>query len=107
MSNQPTAKPEPDWVTVYTTPSFSEAHLMAGHLRSEGIEPYVHAQPGASAIGITLGTFGGISVLVRPSDYDRAMDVLFPETPDELPDDPGDYIVLEPEEDDEPDANGD
>lgn len=94
---------EPDWLVVYTTAVLPEAHIIAGRLRSEGIEPYIHTQPGASAMGITLGTFGGISVLVRPADYDAAMHILHAaaDDADTLPDTTDEQTIIWDDDDDE------
>lgn len=104
MTNQLQSQPnnEPDWVVVYTTGVFPEAHIIAGRLKSEGIEPYIHTQPGASAMGITLGTFGGISVLVRPADYDAAMQILHDENDDSdlLPDTTDEQTIIWDDDDD-------
>jgi hypothetical protein len=96
---------EPDWVVVYTTAVFPEAHIIFGRLQSEGIEAYIHTQPGASAMGITLGTFGGISVLVRPADYDVAMELLHGEDDfsddDLLPDTTDEQVIIWDDDDEE------
>lgn len=91
----------PDWVVVYTTAVLPEAHIIAGRLQSEGIEPYIHTQPGASAMGITLGTFGGISVLVRPADYEAAMRVLHEDDQDLLTDTTDEQTIIWDEDDDD------
>ncbi|MEO0562624.1 MAG: DUF2007 domain-containing protein [Chloroflexota bacterium] len=96
---------EPDWTVVYMTPHYSEAHMIAGKLQSAGIEPYVHSQPGASALGITLGVMGNISVLVRPSDYDQAMHLIFPDEPDELPHTTEDFYIIDPDDESDPDSD--
>jgi hypothetical protein len=104
MTKQLQRHNEPDWVVVYTTAVFPEAHIIAGRLQSEGIEPYIHTQPGASAMGITLGTFG-ISVLVRPADYDAAMLLLHgePDNDDDdlLPDTTDEQIIIWDDDDEE------
>jgi len=77
---------------VYITHDIRDAHIISGRLTHEGIQNFVHTQPGASAMGITLGAMGEIKILVKPDDYDMAYDILFPETFDELPEDSDDYI---------------
>ena len=78
-------QPEPEWIIVYITNYDPEAHVVAGRLNHEGIETIIHQEPGASAIGISIGTYGEVKVLVRNQDYEDAIDILEPEEPDELP----------------------
>ena len=98
---------EPDWVEVFTTPMLQEAHIIAGRLQSEDIAVYIHQQPGASAMGITLGTFGAIAVLVRPTDYDLAMELLYPDEPDMLTNPTDDETIIWGDDDDEYDTDSD
>ncbi len=78
-SNLPHSQNSTDWIVVYITHDVRDAHIIAGHLKHENIPHLVHTQPGASAIGITLGRMGEIKVLVRPEDYDEAVALLFPD----------------------------
>ena len=91
-----------DWMIVYETPSETEAHIVAGRLQVEGIHAVVYRQPGAAALGITIGRLGSITVLVQPPDYERSLSILEPDELDELPNTTDDitYIGLE---DDDPD----
>ena len=91
-----------DWMVVYETPVETEAHIVAGRLKVEGIQAVVYRQPGAAALGITIGMLGSITVLVRPSDYERSISILEPDYLEELPDTTDDitYIGIE---DDDPD----
>ena len=91
-----------EWMIVYETSSETDAHIVAGHLKVEGIQAMVYRQPGAAALGITIGRLGTVRVLVQPDDYHRALSILEPEELDELPDTTDDitYIGLE---DDDPD----
>ncbi len=91
-----------DWMIVYETSSETEAHIVAGRLQVEGIQAVVYRQPGAAALGITIGRLGTVTVLVLPSDYERSLSLLEPEYLDELPDTTDDisYIGIE---DDDPD----
>lgn len=75
-----------EWMVAYVTHNLSEAHIVAGRLKHEGIPAIVNHMAGRSAIGITIGAMGEVRVLVHPQDYDMAQDILFPEGPDELPD---------------------
>ncbi|MEO1669010.1 MAG: DUF2007 domain-containing protein [Chloroflexota bacterium] len=74
---------QPDWMVVYITHNHNEAYVISGRLEHEGIPNMVHVQPGASAMGITIGMMGEIKVLVAPPHYDAAMDILFPEDEDD------------------------
>lgn len=76
----------PEWLIVYSTNDLADAHIQAGRLEVEAIPVMVHGQPGASALGITIGTLGEIHVLVRPQDYDTALEILEAEDHPELPD---------------------
>lgn len=78
--------PQNEWIVIYVTNDFTDAHIIAGRLEVEGIKAFIHRQPGASAFGITVGVFGEISVLVHPRDEARAEAILYPDEPDELPD---------------------
>jgi hypothetical protein len=66
----------PEWMVVYSTDNLPEAHIVAGRLQNEDIPSWVHQQPGASGLGITIGLFGEIRVLVNAQDYDRAKALL-------------------------------
>lgn len=81
-----------DWMIVFVTYNFAEAHIVAGRLESEGVRAQIHREPGASALGIHIGSLGEIKVLVRPADFDLAEAILYPEEPDSLPDDTGRVI---------------
>ena len=74
---KPKRKPKPpQWMTVYVSHSLQEAHIISGKLRAQDVQTFVHTEPGASAIGITIGTLGEIKVLVSSEDYDRALEIL-------------------------------
>jgi hypothetical protein len=92
-----------DWMIVYETPVETEAHIIAGRLKVEGIQAMVYRQPGAAALGITIGRLGSITVLVRPPDYERALMILEPDELEELPDTTDDitYIGIEDDDTDE------
>lgn len=66
----------PEWMVVYSTDNLPEAHIIAGRLQNEDIPSWVHQQPGASGMGITIGLFGEIRVLVNAADYERARQIL-------------------------------
>jgi hypothetical protein len=84
---KPKRKPKPpQWMTVYVSHNLQEAHIISGKLRAEDIQTMVHTEPGASAIGITIGNLGEIKVLVSPDDYDRALDILEHDDYDQLED---------------------
>ena len=93
----------PEWMIVYETPNEPEAHVVAGRLQVEGIQAVVYRQAGAAALGITIGMLGSVTVLVRPSDYERSLVLLEPDYLDELPDTTDDitYIGIEDDDTDE------
>lgn len=76
---------QPEWIVIYSTYDYTEAHLIAGRLQVEGIRAMVHRQAGAAAFGLTVGVLGEITVLVHPQDESRARDILEPDEPDPLP----------------------
>ncbi len=82
-------EPANEWMTVYITYNESEAHIVAGRLKYEGIQALVHRAIGGSAIGITIGSLGEVRVLVHPPDYDAAMAIIEPAAHDELPEQTG------------------
>ena len=61
-----------DWMIVYETFNEPEAYIVVGRLQVEGIQALVYRQPGAAALGITIGVLGSVTVLVRPADYERS-----------------------------------
>ena len=73
--------------------------MQAGRLEVESIPVMVHGQPGASALGITVGRLGEIHLLVRPEDYAIAVDILQPEEYMELTDISDPVVYIEPHED--------
>jgi len=77
-------------MVIYTTHDIRDAHIIAGRLAHEGIPHMIHTQPGASAMGLTLGGMA-VHVLVKPQDYDFAEELLFPDDDPYLVDDT-DYI---------------
>ena len=78
---------KPEWLVVYTTYHFYEAHIVAGRLQSEGIVVMVHQQAGANAMGIHIGGLGEVHILVDPADYELALAILDSESNAELPED--------------------
>ena len=88
---------------VYETSNEPEAYVVAGRLQVEGIQAVVYRQPGAAALGITIGRLGSITVLVRPPDYERSLALLEPDNLDELPDTTDDITYIGLEDDDDPD----
>jgi len=94
-----------DWMVVYETPVETEAHIIAGRLKVEGIQAMVYRQPGAAALGITIGRLGTITVLVQPPDYERALAILEPDELEELPNTTDDITYLGLEDDDDELAN--
>ena len=93
-------RPDADWRAVYVTHNIQDAYIVAGRLESEGITTFIHRVAGAAALGIFIGTLGEISVLVRPQDYKRALDILEPEDADMLPDST-DPVIFPPDDDED------
>lgn len=104
----------PEWITIHISHNLQEAHIIAGKLRAFDIPSMVHTVPGASAIGITYGNLGEIKVLIHPDDYDRAQQILSPDSANQLEEntdkvqyfwqDDGDgaeYYIEDDEDDDE------
>lgn len=96
----PQSPPDTEWMVAYVTYNFHEAHIIAGRLQSEDVAAMVYQQAGANAMGIHIGSLGEIRVLVHPQDYDLALNILYPEESDALPDDV-DQIIFGGENDDE------
>jgi hypothetical protein len=94
-------------MVVFVTYDLAEAHIVAGRLQTEGVPALVYREPGASAIGIHIGKFGEVRVLVRPEDYETALLILEPQQPPELPDttDEITYWLLEDDDDTEQHAD--
>jgi hypothetical protein len=86
-----------EWISVYSTYSLPEAHIVAGRLQHEDIPAMVNSPIGGAAMGIHLGE---IHVLVHPENYLAAAAILNPEDPDMLPDTTND-ITYRWEDDDE------
>ncbi len=101
--NSQLQRADADWIVIYVTYNLADAHIVAGRLKSEGVRPYIHREPGASALGIHIGALGAIKVLVRPADRALAEAILYPEEPDALPDDIDRTIFGDLEEDDDDD----
>ena len=93
-----------NWMVVYITHNIGEAHIVSGRLQHEGIPSFLDHMAGRDALGITIGNWGEVRILVRPEDYDRALDILDPETPEELSDDNEQYIFGLDEDDDDYDT---
>jgi len=74
------------WMVAYVTNNYTEAQIVAGRLKHEGIMAILDHLAGRNAIGFTIGAWGEVKVLVHPEDYDLAMDILFPDEPDMLED---------------------
>ena len=89
-------------MVVYATHDIQDAQIVAGRLKHEGIMAMVNHALGMQAFGFTVGQMGAVQVLVHPAEYDRALDMLFPDEPDELPDgDDGDIIYTDQWSDDD------
>lgn len=86
-------------MVVLTTFDVMEAHIVAGRLKSEGIDALVSQEPAGSALGITFGLLGEVKVAVLAADYEAAMAILDVDAPPELPEDL-DQIIFD--SDDEP-----
>jgi|GEM_PF-233132 len=74
------------WTVVFTTPSRPEAHIIVGRLENEGILAIIDAEAGRDALGIHIGRFGEIRVLVHESHAAEAqaiLDFIFVEADDQ------------------------
>lgn len=97
--NKPAQNNNASWMIVYVTHDLSEAHIVAGRLKSEGMMAIVDHMAGRSAIGISIGNWGEVRVLVHPNDYELAESILFPDLPDELEEQTDDIIYYWQEDD--------
>ncbi|GAB4531446.1 MAG: hypothetical protein OHK0046_52240 [Anaerolineae bacterium] len=89
------------WMIVYIAQHVTEAHIVAGRLQTEGIPAMVDFMAGRDAIGLTIGRWGEVRVLVHPEDYEVAQRILF-DAPDVLPEgDDDDVIYYDDTEDDD------
>ena len=61
---------------VFVTHNTSEAHIVAGRLRSEGIPTQILTYAGGAALGITVGVFGEVRLLVPADEAERARAIL-------------------------------
>lgn len=82
------------WIVIYITHNLPEAHIVAGRLEHEGIPAIVDYMAGRSALGLTIGTWGEVRVLVHPDDYEIAHLILFPDEPDQLPNNTNDINYI-------------
>ncbi|MCA9910067.1 MAG: DUF2007 domain-containing protein [Anaerolineae bacterium] len=83
-----------------------EAHVVAGRLKSEGIDSWIQQEPGGSAFGITVGILGEVRLLVREEDFEQARRVLDTPLPPELESDTS-YTTYVLPDDEESDADDD
>ena len=90
-----------EWRVVFTTANAAEAEIVASRLRADEVPAMVHQEAGGRALGITVGKLGEVRVLVRPDDYERAITILEPDYPGELPDSIDSIIYHAGDEDDE------
>ncbi len=67
---------------VFETHNTSEAHIVAGRLRSEGIPTQLLPYAGGAALGITVGVFGEVRLLVPAEEVKRARTILESDTPE-------------------------
>ncbi len=58
---------EQRWVSVLKTYNRAEADILAGLLEAQGVPARVMQEPAARAIGLQVGPFGAIEILV-PED---------------------------------------
>lgn len=84
----------PEWMVAYVTHIITEAHIIVGRLQHEGIPAIIDHMAGRDAIGLTIGTWGEVRVLVHPENYDAALMLLFPEDADALDDGTQDDDVI-------------
>lgn len=70
-----------NWKVVLSTSNIMEAEVVAGRLKTEGIEVQVHQEPAGEALGLTMGLLGEVDVLVHEADYEAALALLEAEAP--------------------------
>ncbi|MCY3935481.1 MAG: DUF2007 domain-containing protein [Chloroflexi bacterium] len=71
----------PPWWVVFETHHPTEAHIVAGRLQSEGIQTQILTYAGGAALGITVGVFGEVRVLVPAQQAKRAREILEQSSP--------------------------
>ena len=76
ISDQSLDRPATPWWVVFVTHNTSEAHIVAGRLRSEGIPTQILTYAGGAALGITVGVFGEVRLLVPADEAERARAIL-------------------------------
>ena len=76
ISDQSHDRPATPWWVVFETHNTSEAHIVAGRLRSEGIPTQLLPYAGGAALGITVGVFGEVRLLVPADEAERARVIL-------------------------------
>ena len=76
ISDQSHDRPATPWWVVFETHNTSEAHIVAGRLRSEGIPTQLLPYAGGAALGITIGVFGEVRLLVPAEEVKRARTIL-------------------------------
>lgn len=79
-------RPPSDLLVVYTTMSYEEAHIIKGRLEHDHIPAIIQREAVAGALGISIGRYGEVHVLVRSTDYDTAIALLYPDEPEQLED---------------------
>jgi hypothetical protein len=72
-------------IAVYETNNFSEAYVIVTKLASEDIPAIVQRESAGAALGISIGQFGLHYVLVHAENSKRALELLYPDSPNELP----------------------
>jgi hypothetical protein len=93
-----------DWIIVYTTHDLTDAHIVAGRLKVEGIQSFIQRESLAGIFGIAYGPLGEVNVVVNPDDYDRALALLEPDELHTLSDDNDEIIYYSYHPDDKDDA---
>ena len=81
-SDQSHDHPATPWWVVFETHNTSEAHIVAGRLRSEGIPTQLLPYAGGAALGITVGVFGEVRLLVPAEEAKRAREILESDAPE-------------------------
>jgi len=65
-----------NWITIISFTYPHEAHLVKGKLESEGIEVMIKDELTVQVINFYSNAIGGVKLLVKDSDYDKAYQVL-------------------------------
>jgi hypothetical protein len=64
------------WEAVATASGMTQANIVAGRLRSEGIPTQLHYEAAGTIYAITIDGLGEVRILVPVADWQRAKEIL-------------------------------